>query len=87
MRLTAVMLFREILIEASDSSQASSLKLEHSIVLKYLQTFIPALISLALQKSSGNLHQSAGESENIRTTISALHTLCALCQKFQPSDL
>ena len=87
MRLTAVMLFREILIEASESEGKSVIQLEKSIVMQYLQVFITALLDLASDKSASDPEIKVDESERIRILVESLNTLTKICQKFDKNDL
>ena len=87
-RLTALSLFRKILIQAADegaqgsSEQANGgIKMDRPAALSYLHTFIPSLMA-QISKSKYD-----SEVERVRLIVEALHTLTQICEKFPPTEL
>lgn len=88
-RLTAIILFREILIQASaspadsgqPSGQSSGFKLDKVAAVAYLQTFIPALVAQVKQS------HFESEAQRVRLIVEAVHTLTQICEKFPPIEL
>lgn len=91
-RLTAIILFREILIQASatptdQQTQTQSLpstggfKLDKAAAVSYLQTFIPALVAQVKQS------RFESEAQRVRLIVEAVHTLTQICEKFPAMEL